>query len=127
MLTLPIPRASLPSVALFMPAFNEATNLIGVVRKAYEFFDRADISQRTVIIVDDGSTDETPAVIEHIRRMYPVDVVSHPTNMGTVVHFAPASTPHCRQATTGSPSAIPTASSIRATWRCCSLRPIRTR
>jgi putative flippase GtrA len=77
-----VDQAAPPSVALFMPAFNEASNLPAVVRKAYEFFDGAGIIERVVIVVDDGSTDETPAVIEGIQRRYPVDVVTHPTNHG---------------------------------------------
>ena len=65
-----------------MPAFNEATNLVSVVRKAYDFFDLAGITKRTVIVVDDGSTDDTPAVVEHLQRSYPVEVISHSTNHG---------------------------------------------
>lgn len=71
-----------PSVALFMPAFNEAANLDAVVSKAYRFFDRAGITKRAVIIVDDGSTDDTAAVIKTIQQTNPVDVVHHETNYG---------------------------------------------
>jgi glycosyltransferase involved in cell wall biosynthesis len=79
---LPIAKAPLPSVALFMPAFNEAANLVGVVPKAFEFFDAAGIENRAVIVVDDGSTDDTHAVVESLRRTYPVEVVAHPVNAG---------------------------------------------
>ncbi|HJT91036.1 MAG TPA: glycosyltransferase [Mycobacterium sp.] len=71
-----------PSVALFMPAFNEGANLGPVVSKAYDFFDRAGITERAVIIVDDGSTDDTAAVIDTIQRTHPVHVVKHETNHG---------------------------------------------
>ena len=82
MLMLPISKAAVPSVALFMPAFNEAANLVGVVSKAYEFFDGVGIEKRAVIIVDDGSTDDTRTVVEHLKRTYPIEVVSHPVNSG---------------------------------------------
>jgi glycosyltransferase involved in cell wall biosynthesis len=82
MLMLPIAKAALPSVALFMPAFNEAANLVDVVSKAYAFFDGVGIDRRAVIIVDDGSTDDTPAIVENLKRTYPVEVVSHPINSG---------------------------------------------
>ena len=71
-----------PSVALFMPAFNEAANLGDVVGSAYEFFDRMGISQRAVIVVDDGSTDETPQALADIASQYPIEVVTHTTNHG---------------------------------------------
>ncbi|MBE1549958.1 glycosyltransferase involved in cell wall biosynthesis [Mycobacterium sp. OAS707] len=79
---LPIAKTPLPSVALFMPAFNEAANLVGVVTKAFEFFDAVGIEKRAVIIVDDGSTDDTADVIENLRSTYPVETVSHEVNGG---------------------------------------------
>jgi glycosyltransferase involved in cell wall biosynthesis len=82
MLMLPISKAALPSVALFMPAFNEAANLVDVVSKAYQFFDGVGIEKRAVIIVDDGSTDDTAVVVGNLKRSYPVEVVSHPVNSG---------------------------------------------
>ena len=71
-----------PSVALFMPAFNEAANVGDVVTRAYDFFDGAGISKRAVIVVDDGSSDETSAALEDIRGRYPIEVVTHPANAG---------------------------------------------
>jgi glycosyltransferase involved in cell wall biosynthesis len=71
-----------PSVALFMPAFNEAANLGGVIDRAYEFFDQMGIGQRTVIVVDDGSTDDTPTTLADLAQEYPIEVVTHPTNRG---------------------------------------------
>lgn len=82
MLILPLAKTALPSVALFMPAFNEAANLVGVVSKAYEFFDGVGIAKRAVIIVNDGSTDDTADVVENLKHTYPVEVVSHPVNAG---------------------------------------------
>jgi glycosyltransferase involved in cell wall biosynthesis len=71
-----------PSIALFMPAFNEAKNVGGVVTRAYEFLDGAGISDRSVIVVDDGSSDDTPSALEDIRVTYPVTIVTHPANAG---------------------------------------------
>lgn len=83
MYTIPLAEAAPPpSVALFMPAFNEADNLGPVVSKAYDFFDRAGITQRAVIVVDDGSTDDTADVLGAIRRSHPVQVVRHEINHG---------------------------------------------
>jgi glycosyltransferase involved in cell wall biosynthesis len=71
-----------PSVALFMPAFNEAANVGGVVKRAHEFFDRVGISNRTIIVVDDGSTDGTPATLKDVCAAYPIEVVRHAANAG---------------------------------------------
>ena len=70
MTVLPI-AAQVPSIALFMPAFNEAANLDGVVGRAYEFFDGMGISERAVIVVDDGSTDTTPTALADIASRRP--------------------------------------------------------
>ncbi len=81
MTVLPI-AAQVPSIALFMPAFNEAANLDGVVGRAYEFFDGMGISERAVIVVDDGSTDTTPTALADIASRHPIEVVTHETNRG---------------------------------------------
>lgn len=79
---LPINPAAQPSVALFMPAYNEAANVGDVVARAHSFFNRAGIAQRAVIVVDDGSTDGTAAALEDIHNVHPVEVVRHSTNHG---------------------------------------------
>jgi putative flippase GtrA len=81
MTVLPI-AAQVPSIALFMPAFNEADNLDGVVGRAYEFFDGMGISERAVIVVNDGSTDSTPTALADIASRHPIEVVTHETNRG---------------------------------------------
>ena len=70
------------SVSLFMPAHNEAENLPNVIRLAHDYFDSAGIDKRAIIIVDDGSTDDTRAVIDNIQSTLPVTVVSHEGNKG---------------------------------------------
>jgi glycosyltransferase involved in cell wall biosynthesis len=78
-----IPSApEIPGVAFFMPAFNEAANIGGAVKRAHEFFDGVGIASRTVIVVDDGSTDDTPAVLENLRDSSPIEVVRHSVNAG---------------------------------------------
>lgn len=79
---LPINPAQAPSVALFMPAYNEAENVGDVVARAHRFFDQAGIAKRAVIVVDDGSSDGTAAALDDVRKHCPVEVVTHPTNYG---------------------------------------------
>jgi glycosyltransferase involved in cell wall biosynthesis len=72
----------MPSVALVMPAFNEAHALGGVMDRVYECFDKMGIGQCAVIVVDDGSTDETPMALADIACEYPIAVITHSTNLG---------------------------------------------
>lgn len=71
-----------PSLAFFVPAHNEADNLEGVVARIHEYCDVAGITERTVIIVDDGSTDHTNQVVEDLRFKYGFTVVKHVVNRG---------------------------------------------
>jgi glycosyltransferase involved in cell wall biosynthesis len=71
------------SASFFVPAHNEAENLPDVVRRIHEYFDGAGITERSVIVVDDGSTDNTQDVIRSLQtEQHPVTVVRHETNKG---------------------------------------------
>lgn len=75
--------ARLPELSYFFPAHNEAANLRGLVEEALatlpELADRFEI-----IIVDDGSRDETPAIADELAGANPgiVRAVHNPTNLG---------------------------------------------
>ena len=72
----------LPELSYFFPAHNEAANLRGLVVEALATLpglaDRFEI-----VIVDDGSKDETPAIADELAAAHPeVRAVHHPTNLG---------------------------------------------
>ena len=72
----------LPELSYFFPAHNEAENLRGLVAEALgtlpSLADRFEI-----LIVDDGSRDETPAIADELAAAHPeVSAVHHPTNLG---------------------------------------------
>jgi len=59
-----------PSISLVVPAYNESRNLPGVIPGMVETL--RSLSPRVeIVIVDDGSRDETVAVIESLSRQYP--------------------------------------------------------
>ena len=60
-----------PALAIVIPAYNEGATIRGVVVRCLEHV-------TTVIVVDDGSTDETHAAL----RDLPITLLSHPTNRG---------------------------------------------
>jgi glycosyltransferase involved in cell wall biosynthesis len=75
-------RARLPELTYFFPAHNEAANVGGLVEEALAVL--PSLAERfEIIIVDDGSRDETPAIADELAAAHPeVRAVHHPTNLG---------------------------------------------
>ncbi len=73
-----------PSIALFLPARNEALNLPFVVGEAAAYLrERGGLYQ--IIIVNDGSTDNTDEVARDLISAFPegtIKLVAHARNMG---------------------------------------------
>lgn len=77
-----IPMPSPLEISAVLPAYNEEANLEQVVRRTVEALaTRARTSE--VIVVDDGSQDDSAAVLERLKGVYPtLRVVRHPSNRG---------------------------------------------
>ena len=75
-------RGRLAELSYFFPAHNEALNLRGLVDEALETLPAlADIYE--IVIIDDGSRDETPQIADELAAAHPqVRAVHHPTNLG---------------------------------------------
>lgn len=72
-------RCKRPNVITFLfPAFNEAGNLRRFPLEVFPVFDTLEVPYE-VVVVDDGSTDETAAVAKALDR---VRLVQHPRNLG---------------------------------------------
>jgi glycosyltransferase involved in cell wall biosynthesis len=70
------------SVSLVLPAYNEEANLRPVVDAALTTLPRH-FRQFEIIVVDDGSSDGTPAVADQLAAAHPsVRIVHHPRNRG---------------------------------------------
>lgn len=68
-------------IYVLLPAFNEEDALRPLVRKIDEVM-RAIPAQYRVVVVDDGSRDATPRVLEELASRYPIDVITHRMNRG---------------------------------------------
>lgn len=76
-----------PSISFVVPVWNEAEGVrraVGVVSAAAEnLADRGVAGAVEVVVVDDGSTDGTSAILDDLEaRVPPLRVVRHPANAG---------------------------------------------
>jgi glycosyltransferase involved in cell wall biosynthesis len=72
-----------PSLSVFFPAYNDAPSLPALVRKTFAVLD-ANVADSEVIVVDDGSRDETAQVLDALVSEFGprLRVVTHPQNRG---------------------------------------------
>ena len=69
-------------LSVVVPCFNEEGNIARVVTQAAEVGRRL-ASELEIIVVDDGSTDDTEGVLRMLREIVPeLTIVSHPQNRG---------------------------------------------
>jgi len=69
-----------PTLSLVVPAFNEAVRIGNSLRKIDEFMRNSSLSYE-VIVVDDGSTDETPAIVQQ-SKLKDLKFIQNPGNRG---------------------------------------------
>lgn len=72
-----------PSLSVFFPAYNDAPSLPGLLAKTFAVLE-GHVTDYEVIVVNDGSGDDTGAVLEQLRGRYGccLRVVTHPRNRG---------------------------------------------
>jgi len=75
--------SSVPDLSVVLPALNEEGNIERAVRNAAASVGPL-VSSYEIVVVDDGSRDETPSILERLAsEMGPrVNVVTHETNLG---------------------------------------------
>lgn len=62
---------------IVVPVYNEAPSIEKVLTRVFEVAAGAD-----VLVVDDGSTDESPAILARLSENHRLHVLRHPVNMG---------------------------------------------
>jgi glycosyltransferase involved in cell wall biosynthesis len=77
------PDGRFPSLSVFFPAYNDAPSLPGLLAKTFAALE-AHVADYEVIVVNDGSYDDTAKVLEELRlRYHPyLRVVTHEQNRG---------------------------------------------
>jgi len=66
---------------IIIPAYNEERDLPPLLPKINQVLLSKDISHR-IVVVDDGSIDNTPSILEGFKSTLGLDVVRHPINRG---------------------------------------------
>jgi dolichol-phosphate mannosyltransferase len=64
---------------LILPAYNEAHSLPRLISRIDEVL-KPNIHR--LVVVDDGSTDGTRAVLQDLATRFPIEIVEHPLNRG---------------------------------------------
>lgn len=71
-----------PNISVIMPAYNESGNIESVISKAIPVLDTF-AEEYEIIVVNDGSTDETKELLDTLAKSNPhLRVVHHPQNHG---------------------------------------------
>ena len=74
--------SSRPSISAFFPCYNDESTIAGLVREADAQL-RCATDDYEIIVVNDGSSDGSAAVLEALAREMPqLKVVTHPVNRG---------------------------------------------
>lgn len=66
---------------IILPAFNEEDSIPLLFPKVRELFE-GENKPYEIVVVDDGSSDSTPAVLDSLRSDYPLHIVRHSINRG---------------------------------------------
>jgi glycosyltransferase involved in cell wall biosynthesis len=76
------PPAS-PSLSIFFPAYNDSGTIASLVIRAVQVAGTL-TSDYEVIVIDDGSQDDTPRILDELARVYPehVRIIHHEKNRG---------------------------------------------
>jgi glycosyltransferase involved in cell wall biosynthesis len=76
------PTKARPSISVFFPCYNEQDNIRTLVEKTLKTLEQL-TSDFEIVIVNDGSSDQTGAVADTLAETYePVRVIHHDTNLG---------------------------------------------
>ena len=74
---------SVVAISAFFPCYNDQATIATMVNVTAETFDRVGVDDAEVIVIDDGSFDNSPRVLAELTTEQPLlKVVTHPQNRG---------------------------------------------
>jgi glycosyltransferase involved in cell wall biosynthesis len=70
-------------LSVFFPAYNEEANIKDTVEKSYQVLENLELKDYEIIVVDDGSKDKTPIILQELqKRLKKLWVITHSPNKG---------------------------------------------
>lgn len=75
------PSRPLPRLVLLIPAYNEEDRIPNTLQSYQDFFEKS-IWECEILVIDDGSQDETASIVNSFPGKIPIQCVSLPTNQG---------------------------------------------
>lgn len=66
---------------IILPAYNEENSIPMMFPKIRDYFQQANMEYQ-IVIVDDGSTDNTVLILRALQKEFPLHIVCHPFNRG---------------------------------------------
>jgi len=72
-------EVELPLIIVLLPAYNEENSLPVLIPSIDK--ELHEIGDYRIVVVDDGSTDRTPAILSDLENKYPILILKHEKNM----------------------------------------------
>lgn len=71
------------SLSVFFPAFNEEKNIQKTLEKAFQVLETLPLKNYEVLVINDGSKDQTAKILENLKKKYfKLNVITHQFNKG---------------------------------------------
>ena len=64
-------------ISIVVPVYNEERFVEPLLRKVAQL-----AGEQEILVIDDGSTDQTPAILARLAQALPIRVMTHPANLG---------------------------------------------
>jgi len=71
-----------PKVTIVFPAYNEEKQIAQILKRTSQNLSQAGYHSLNIIVVDDGSTDNTASVVSQMQQEIPITLLKHPSNQG---------------------------------------------